>query len=140
MQVPLQLISLDNNGFHLWVEVVVFGQSFMAVIDTGASSTVFDKTIISTLLLHEHLLVASEHVSAGLGTVSMESFTVTVPDFKIGTLELPDFQVAVIDLSTINEAYANGGLGPVIGVVGGDILVAHSALIDYGSCRLVFPD
>jgi hypothetical protein len=45
-RVPLELVNLHNDGFHLLVEVVVFGQSFNVVLDTGASKTVFDKTVI----------------------------------------------------------------------------------------------
>ena len=48
--VPLELINLNDDGFHLLVEVVVFGQSYQAVLDTGASKTVFDKETIEKAL------------------------------------------------------------------------------------------
>jgi predicted aspartyl protease len=41
--VPLQLINLQDDGFHLLVEIVVFGEKLFAVVDTGASRSVFDK-------------------------------------------------------------------------------------------------
>jgi hypothetical protein len=44
--VPLKLINLNDDGFHLLVEIVVFGSKYFAVIDTGASRSVFDKHFI----------------------------------------------------------------------------------------------
>jgi hypothetical protein len=44
--VPLKLIDLQDDGFHLLVEIVVFKQKLLAVVDTGASRSVFDKAFI----------------------------------------------------------------------------------------------
>lgn len=133
--VPLELIHLHDNGFHLLVEVVVFGQSFNAVLDTGASKTVLDKTTVSEFILPDDLII-SEHLSTGLGTTTMESHTLILPAFSIGRFEISDFEVAVIDLSTISTAYSTLNLPPVIGVIGGDVLHAHSAIIDYKKLTL----
>ncbi|MCW3119561.1 MAG: hypothetical protein JWM28_3643, partial [Chitinophagaceae bacterium] len=46
MEIPLEILNLHEDGFHLLVEVVVYGKPFKAVVDTGASKTVFDKTIL----------------------------------------------------------------------------------------------
>ncbi|TZF81050.1 clan AA aspartic protease [Pedobacter sp. BS3] len=134
--VPLEVISLQDDGFHLLVEVVVFGHTFKAVLDTGASRTVLDKQQITELAQEEHLLVLSDKLSTGLGTTTMESFTITLPDFRIGSLELTNFETAVIDLSTINYAYTNLEFEPVIGVIGGDILMKHRAVINYAGQTL----
>ena len=56
--VPLELINLNDDGFHLLVEVVVFGQSFQAVLDTGASKTVFDKETILEYMKDSELLAS----------------------------------------------------------------------------------
>ncbi|MDF3078238.1 MAG: clan aspartic protease [Sphingobacteriaceae bacterium] len=78
----------------------------------------------------------SDRVSTGLGTNSMESFTVVLPEIAIGTLVISGFEAAVIDLSSINYAYEQLGLPKVIGVIGGDILMDHKAVIDYGKKML----
>lgn len=134
--VPLTLLNLQDDGFHLLLEVIVFGRPFNAVLDTGASKTVFDKTTVEN---HLHADMALEHtdmVSTGLGTTSMQSFTLNVPTLKIGDFHLKNQVVAVLDLSTINYAYRQLNIAPVIGVVGGDILTQFGGVIDYRKCTL----
>jgi len=128
--VPLELINLHDDGFHLLVEVVVFGKKFNAVLDTGASKTVLDKTTVEKYISTEELR-QSEKLSTGLGTSTMESHTVVLPFLKIGKLNLENFEAAVLDLSTISTAYELLNLPPVIGVLGGDILYGHGAVINY---------
>jgi hypothetical protein len=133
--VPLELINLNDDGFHLLVEVVVFGQSFHAVLDTGASKTVFDKETVEKHMM-DGVLMASDKLSTGLGTNTMESHTIILPLLKIGRLKLKNFEAAVLDLSTINQAYSTLNLPPVIGVLGGDILYSYKAIINYRKLRL----
>jgi hypothetical protein len=135
-KIPLEVLNLHDDGFHLLVEVVVYGQSFKAVLDTGASKTVFDKSTIMELNGEVSIIRLSDRVSTGLGTNSMESFTVVLPEIAIGTLVISGFEAAVIDLSSINYAYEQLGLPKVIGVIGGDILMDHKAVIDYGKKML----
>lgn len=129
-KLPLELLDLQDNGFHLLVEVFVFGQKFYAVLDTGASKTVFDKTIVENYVQTGDLLI-SDKLSTGLGTNTMESHTFHLPLLKIGKLKLKNFEVAVLDLSAISYAYQSLNLPPVIGVLGGDILQGHNAVINY---------
>ena len=100
----LEILNLHDDGFHLLVEVLIFDQSFKAVIDTGASRTVLDKTTVEEYI-DKNTLLASDKLSTGLGTNSMESHTLTIPKLIIGDLEISDFETAVLDLSMINIAY-----------------------------------
>ena len=135
VKVPLQLINLQNDGFHLLVEVVVFGQPFNVVLDTGASKTVLDKTSVENHIAAEDLL-SSDKLSTGLGTNSMESFILHLPALHIGKLKIENFEAAILDLSSISLAYENLQLPPVIGVLGGDILQQYQAIIDYRKLQL----
>lgn len=129
-KIPLTLLNLQDDGFHLLVEVIVFNKHFKAVLDTGASKTVFDK---STMEQHidADLLKVSDQLSTGLGTNTMTSYILTIPDLQMGNLHLKDYDVAVLDLSTINFAYEQLEQEPVIGVIGGDLLYEYQAIIDY---------
>jgi hypothetical protein len=51
-------------------------------------------------------------------------------------LKLKNFEAAVLDLTTIKEAYSILNLPPVIGVIGGDILNSHQAIINYKNLKL----
>jgi hypothetical protein len=68
----------------------------------------------------------------------MSSSTAVINDIQIGELHISDFEVAVLDLSAINIAYRQLDHPEVLGVLGGDILVKYSALIDYGKRMISF--
>lgn len=144
VHIPMELLNLHDDGFHLLVEVVVFEHPFKAVLDTGASRTVFDKTTVERFLENDIQLIDTELQSTGLGTNTMQSFSLVVPDLQIGVptdgsglkttrraWHRKNFPVAVLDLSTINYAYEQMEMEPVIGVIGGDILVQYGGIIDY---------
>jgi hypothetical protein len=131
ISIPLQIIDLEDDGFHPLVEVVVFGKPFLVVLDTGASKTAFDKSILQETNAAA-IFMETDKLSTGLGTSTMASFKLTLHDLHIGALHVPEFEVAVLDLSTINIAYAQLGKPLVLGVLGGDILVKYRAVIDYG--------
>jgi len=135
IHIPLEIINLEDDGFHPLVEVVVFGKPFLVVLDTGASKTAFDQTILQETNAAA-VFMETDKLSTGLGTTTMASFRLTLHDFYVGTLHVPEFEVAVLDLSTINIAYAQLGKPLVLGVLGGDILVKYAAVIDYGKSVL----
>lgn len=133
---PLQIIDLHEDGFHPLVEVTVFGRSFILVLDTGASKTAFDKSVL--FQAHQQAVVTvSDRLSTGLGTNSMASSTAIISDLHLGKLLIKEFEVAVLDLSTINIAYSQLGHPEVLGVLGGDILMKYKAVIDYGGRKLL---
>jgi len=135
IQIALEIIDLENDGFHPLVEVVVFGKPFLVVLDTGASKTAFDKTILQQANATA-LFMETDKLSTGLGTNTMQSFTLMLTDLHIGDLHVGDFEVAVLDLSAINHAYGQLNKPSVLGVLGGDILMKYKAVIDYGNQTL----
>lgn len=137
IDINIEILNLNDDGFHPLVEVVLFNKTFKAVIDTGASRTVLDKTTIENHVDETSLLV-SDKLSTGLGTNSMESYTLSVEQIQIGDLIINDMEVAVLDLSTINTAYETLSVTPVIGVIGGDILVRYNAIINYPLKKISF--
>ena len=134
--VPLQIIDLNQDGFHPLLNIKLFGKKFTVVLDTGASKTAFDKTLLQQAN-ELALITESSILSTGLGTNSMASFTAVIHDMRIGRLKIPEFEVAVLDLSTINFAYAQMGHPQVLGVIGGDILMQYNAVINYGNRSLL---
>ena len=134
--IPLEVIDLNGNGFHILVQVTVFKKPFKLVLDTGASKTAFDKTLLLELI-HENELKNSGHLTTGLGTNDMESFTTKKKNIYVGKFHIPALEVAVLDLSAINIAYQKLAIAPVLGVLGGDILMEYQAVIDYEKSKLV---
>jgi len=130
--VPLQIIDLQEDGFHPLVNISVFGRSFILVVDTGASKTAFDQMMLLQAD-NQAVVTVSDRLSTGLGTNTMASSTAMVHDLFLGDLLIDKFEVAVLDLSTINIAYRQLGHPEILGVLGGDILMKYKALIDYGT-------
>lgn len=130
-KIPFERIKLQADGYHIITEVTLFDKTFKLVIDTGASKTVLDKTTLLESGIAEDNFENTDILSTGLGTNTMESFMLTIPEIKLHDWRINNFTVAVLDLSSINFAYNQIGLEPVIGVLGGDILQQYGAIIDY---------
>jgi hypothetical protein len=134
--VPLHIIDLHEDGFHPLIEITLLGKRFPLVLDTGASKTAFDQTML--LLAEENtILNTSERLSTGLGTNTMASSTALITNLYIGDLLIDEFEVAVLDLSSINIAYGQLGHPEVLGVLGGDLLMKYKAVINYGDQQLI---
>ena len=133
IKIPLKLINLQDDGFHLLVEIVVFGEKHLAVLDTGASRTVFDKTLLNhhltdiTLAEDEH---SEDHQATTLFTTS-NTVLATLPVLKIGKLKLKKYTTVGLDLQSVNDTYEHLGHPVIAAIIGGDILRKFKAVIDY---------
>lgn len=132
---PIEVLSIDESGFHLCVSVTVNRKRCRLVLDTGASRTVFDQAEI-THFVKEGTTEIEGRMSAGLGTDQMQTHSVLLKTFKLGRVTLTDFEALALDLAVLNSSYETLGHGKVIGVLGSDILNAHRAVIDFGKKRL----
>ncbi len=133
----LQKIKIDRYGCHLAVAGKIGKKKVNLIIDTGASQTVFDKNRIAQFIGHD-VFEKAESLSSGLGTNTMESHMVTIPDFKIGELEFPNEKMMLLDLSHVNQSYEMMKKKPIDGVLGGDILSHYKAIIDYDKRTITF--
>lgn len=136
VKIPLEFIALEGDGNHILVDVVIADQTLKMVIDTGASKTVFDRSMLIDAGVAEENILPIEIYSSGLGTNTMQSFMTTIPALAIGDWSIQQVETAVLDLSSINAAYQQMNLPPVVGVLGGDILYQYGAIINYKSKQL----
>jgi hypothetical protein len=136
ISVPLQMIDLHDDGFHPLLDITLFNKPFKVVLDTGASRTAFDHQLLLEAN-QDAPIIASERLSTGLGTNTMQSATAIINNLWIGELLIGEIEVAVLDLSTINIAYRELGHPEVLGVIGSDILMKYKAVIDFGKKVLV---
>jgi len=133
ISVPLTLINLQDDGFHLLVEIVIFGKKSFAVLDTGASRSVFDMALIKANISElEH----SEETHATTLFATSTTLQATIPKLKIGRLVINDYDTVALDLETVNQAYEQMGHPKVIGIIGSDILLRYYANINYRKLRL----
>lgn len=131
--VPIILVNLQDDGFHLLVEIVAFGQKSFAVVDTGASRSVFDETWLRDRLPE---LIPSDEVLATTLFTTSSNLQAVIPKLEIGRLVLNDYETVSLDLEGVNEAYESFGHPPVIGIIGSDLLLKYNAVINYKKLKL----
>ena len=132
-KVPLELVVIDGDGYHLAVNILMGSRSVRLIVDTGASKTALDLTRLPD---DGPVLEENEEFSAGLGTSEMQSFFTTVHDLRLGELHVPAWETVVLDLSHINLSYERLDLPPADGVLGSDFLKHYQATIDYRKWEL----
>jgi hypothetical protein len=134
ISIPLKLINLQDDGFHLLVEIVVFKQKHFAVLDTGASRSVFDKALIE-----EHLsetLHVSDEINAATLFTTTTTIQATIPEVKIGKLKIKNYETVAFDLQSVSDTYQQFGHPPIACIIGGDILMEYQAIINYSTLDL----
>ncbi len=132
IKIPLDIFSLDGDGYHVKMAIEINTIPLIAILDTGASKTAFDRELLLKCI-KDIELISVDKLSTGLGTNAMACDIALLDELKMGDLSIKNFEAAALDLSHINVAYDQLGLENVIGVIGSDILVKHHALIDYQS-------
>ena len=135
ISIPIRLLQIEGDGHHLAVTLHINGKSANAILDTGASKTVFDKTEIASYLSDE-TIADNETLSTGLGTTTMQSHLVLVRKLGIGKLKIENYQSVILDLGHVNKTYEQLGLKTIVGVLGSDVLEKYKAVIDYGKRKL----
>ncbi len=135
IKIPIRLLNIEGDGFHLQVKIKINGKIANAIIDTGASKTVFDKTRIDAFLKKEKL-TEHDRMSTGLGTASMQSHAILLNKLSIGKVDILNYHGVVLDLSHVNQTYIAIGLKPIDAVVGSDIMQEYKAVIDYSKKML----
>jgi len=138
--IPFKVLDISGEGFHLLIKILINKKVAKVIIDTGASKTVFDKKRIKKYV-GKKTFEKHDSLSTGLGTNTMTSELVSVKKIKIGELEIVNYKTILLDLSHVNHSYEQIKLKPVDGVLGSDLLLKYSAVIDYEKkiLKLKFP-
>ena len=137
--IPIQLLNIEGEGFHLLIESFINGKAARILVDTGASKTVVDKKRINNFVAVPELKL-SEQLSTGLGTNTMESHTTIIDQLQIGTLLIKNYRTYIIDISHVNTSYERLKLEPIDGVLGSDIMLQYRAVVDYGKKILMLSE
>ena len=135
IEVPLQLLDIEGEGFHIMVKGMIHGKEANFLIDTGASRSVFDPKTISNFI-DDIQFEKKEGMTAGVGSSDLESSTFKIENFSIGDLEIANYEAVALDLENIHEMYGKLGLPCIDGIIGGDLLKRHKAVINYRNKKL----
>jgi len=135
--IPLKILKIENDGLHLLIKVKINNKAAKLIVDTGASRSVLDKTRIKAFVKEKNF--KKHHaLSTGLGTSDMESHIVEIKKLQMGEWKFKNIHWVLLDLSHVNNSYSRIGLKKIDGVLGGDILMACNAIINYRKKEMIF--
>lgn len=117
------------------VKGLIHGKEANFLIDTGASRSVFDPKTISSFIDNLQF-EKKEGLTAGVGSSDLESATFRIDVFSLGDMEIYDYEAVALDLENIHEMYDKLGLPHIDGIIGGDLLRRHKAIINYKNRKL----
>ena len=135
IEVPLQLLDIEGEGFHIMVKGMIHGKEANFLIDTGASRSVFDPKNI-TNFIDNIQFEKKEGLTAGVGSSDLESATFKIDTFSLGALEITNYEAVALDLENIHEMYDKLHLPHIDGIIGGDLLKKYKAVINYRNKKL----
>lgn len=132
----MQLVELEDNNFHLVASSVLpDGTTGYWIVDTGASKTVFDLNLADNFKKEKGK--QEEIHTAGIREKPMKTTIGQMKRFSVGKMKVNNLRVALLDLSHINSYYAKATDYKICGLLGGDFLLEHKAVLDYRK-RILF--
>jgi len=135
IEVPIRLLDIEGDGFHIMVKGTIHGKEARFLIDTGASRSVFDPITLSSFI-SDLQFEKKEGLTAGVGSSDLESSTFVIDHWSIGEMEITDYEGVALDLGNIHEMYQKIHLPHIDGIIGGDILHKYKAVINYRSKKI----
>ncbi len=135
-QLPLRLISIEPDGFHLMFQAYINGLKANVLIDTGASRTILDHSRAHHYLGNPDIR-PFDRLFTGMGAGGIKTYVCHIPHMRFGNKELLDQEIVLIDLAPVNKTYAIYDLPRIDMVLGGDLMQAFRVSIDYAQQVMV---
>ncbi|MCR4848391.1 MAG: retropepsin-like domain-containing protein [Bacteroidales bacterium] len=130
MQLPIHLLDIEGEGFHVMVKGKINGMEANFIIDTGASRSVFDPTVI-TRFVENPQFKKKPGITAGVGGSDLDSSTFIIDTLTLGDIEIHDYEAVALDLENIHETYQKLKLPTIDGIIGSDLLYRLKATLNY---------
>ena len=137
MQIPIRLLDIEGEGFHVMIKGKINGMEANFLIDTGASRSVFDPTVI-TKFIENPTFEKKEGITSGVGGNDLESSTFTINSLTFGDIEIKDYEAVALNLENIHETYQKLRLPAIDGIIGGDLLYRLKATLNYRLRKIRF--
>ena len=137
MQLPIRLLDIEGEGFHVMIKGKINGREANFLVDTGASRSVFDPKLI-TKFVDNPQFEKKEGITAGVGGSDLESSTFTIESLSFGDIEIKHYEAVALDMQNIHQTYRKLRLPSIDGIIGGDILYRLKATINYRLRKIRF--
>ncbi len=134
-RIPIDVLPIENDGFHLFIKGKINRKNATFIIDTGASRSVFDEIGIEKYLKN-NTFDQNEQFTIGVGSAELKSKITTMGQLRLGSLIIKEYQTVLLDLQQVRQTYERLKLPAVQGIIGSDILENYKAVIDFSSRKL----
>lgn len=148
LEQPFRLLTLENaDNVMPLLDAELNGHPVRLIIDTGASHTCLDKSVVKKYAPEACRKRVSpdddpgktkENTVMGLGGRRLSHAVGVVGVLKIGELEIRDYMVVAVRLANINKMLRWIGQEPIDGLLGCDILRTYRASLDFERQQIVF--
>lgn len=139
IKIPITFQQLEGDGYHIFTEIKIFGDTHFVLIDTGASKTVFSNQIAGRYPQLD-VLEIEDNMAAGIGEGNVEAQMAKFEMIQLGRAKVHNLYCGLINLSHVETTYRAMGLQPFDGIIGGDILKMFNAEISYkGAFLKLYP-
>ena len=119
-------ILTDSN--HIIIECKVNSTNGRFIVDTGASNSCIDIMLVKKFDLS--FKISNEKASSATNQIN-EIFFSKKNTLEIAGLIKNDFELLIFDMSHINKSFNEKKIDEIDGIIGGDFLTEHNAVINY---------
>jgi len=132
-EISVEIVELESMTYHPLVKAELAGlEEHWWVIDSGASKSVFDVSLIGHYIAGDNDSV----MATGLGKEVVETNSGTIAEFIIGGINFGPLMVALVDFNHINNEYAKFSDKKIVGLIGCDFLFSRKAILDFDQQKL----
>ena len=131
-----------TNGNHFTVQATVEGKPVRVIIDTGATYTSFAPNIVkfSQMIYHLNDSTGTRLQTTAMSMSMINASTVAYParlaHWKLGNYEVPSTVGSVTELPPGILKEQSAGEGPLLGLVGAEVLAMNNAIVDVAGSTL----
>jgi hypothetical protein len=120
----------SQNGCHIFTSIRIFKKTYAALVDTGATASVFDVNLVQEKVGEENTQALTDK-AGGVGNSAMDMHIAELK-FTMGKKKFNQ-PVALIDFTHIHATYEMHKLPKFHFIIGNDILLGSKAIINYSA-------
>lgn len=130
--IKFRVIDFANDGYHWLVKCKVNNAEYWLVVDTGATRTIIDQSVLGEIEVKRH----PRGLVIGFGSQTNSIDTATLNSIWIDGIEFTKLEVAVADLSNLIELYSQMANVKLAGILGCDFLMRNATSINIHRKRI----
>lgn len=129
VKIPFELIEIEKSSFHPVINITLKGESYLFVIDTGASRTVIHSELAAQFPRID--MGTSEPFAASITAESLSVTMVCIDNLYLGENQFTNIQAFSADLSSISSYYETITGKRLYGLLGCDFMINTKATMNF---------